>query len=73
MVLDLIEFSFGSNAFGRNVIIFGADMSSAVHANSKKNNILVLDEDFTEELNNTTSYAEKLYSINFTKIIRNFF
>ena len=30
------EFSFGSNGFGRNVIIFGADMSSSVYANNKK-------------------------------------
>ena len=39
MVLDLIqksEFSFGSNGFGRNVIILGVDISSSVHANNKK-------------------------------------
>ena len=30
------EFSFGSNGFGRNVIIFGAHMSSSVDANNKK-------------------------------------
>ena len=30
------EFSSGSNGFGRNVIIFGADMSSSVHSNNKK-------------------------------------
>ena len=30
------EFSFGTNGFGRNVILFGADMSSSVHANNKK-------------------------------------
>ena len=28
------EFSFG-DGFGQNVIIFGADMSSSVHANNK--------------------------------------
>ena len=28
------EFSFG-NGFGRNIIIFGADMSSFVHANNR--------------------------------------
>ena len=28
-------FSFGSNGFGRNVIILGADMSSSVHANNR--------------------------------------
>ena len=30
------EFSFGSNGFWRNVIIFWVDMSSSVHANNKK-------------------------------------
>ena len=29
------KFSFGSNGFGRNVIIFGADMSISVYANNK--------------------------------------
>ena len=62
------EFSFG-NRFGQNVITFGADMSSSVHANNKTKNILVLDKDFTQGLGNTTICAEKLYSINFTKTI----
>ena len=61
------EFSFGSNGFGRNIIIFGADMSSAVHANNKTKNILVLGKDFVQGLDNTTIYAEKMYSINFTE------
>ena len=30
------EFSFGSRGFGRNYIIFWADMSSSSHANNKK-------------------------------------
>ena len=30
------EFSFGSNGFGRNVIILGVDISSSVCANNKK-------------------------------------
>ena len=42
-------------------------MSSSVHANNKINNILVLGKDFTQGLNNTTIYAEKLYSINFAE------
>ena len=61
------EFSFGSNGFGRNVILFGVDISSFVHANNKQNNILVLGKDFTQGLNNTAIYGEKLYSINFTE------
>ena len=61
------EFSFGTRRFGRNVIIFGADMSSSVHANNKKNNILVLGKDFIQGINGTKIYAEKMYSINFTE------
>ena len=61
------EFSFGCNGFGRNAIIFGADISSSVHANNKTKNILVLGKDFAQGLDNTIIYAEKLYSINFTE------
>ena len=60
------EFSFG-DGFGQNVIILGADMSSSVHANNKTKNIPVLGKGFTQGLDNTTIYAKKLYSINFTK------
>ena len=60
------EFSLG-DGFGQNVIILGADMSSSVHANNKTKNILVLSKGFMQGLDNTTGYAEKLYSINFTK------
>ena len=42
-------------------------MNSFVLASNGKNNILVLGKDFTQGLNNTTIYAEKLYSLNFTK------
>ena len=61
------EFSFGSRRFGRNCIIFGADLSSSSHANNKKNNILVLGKDFVQGINGTTIHAEKLHSINFTE------
>ena len=60
------EFSFG-NGFGRNVIIFGVDMSSSVHTNNKTKNILVLGKDFVQGLKNTAIYSEKMYSVNFTK------
>ena len=43
------KFLFGSRGFGRNCIIFGADLSSSSRANNKKkNNILVLGEDFVQ-------------------------
>ena len=61
------EFSFGSRGFGRNVIIFGADMSSSVHNNNKTRSILVLDKDFMQEIDGTTVYTEKSYLVNFTE------
>ena len=60
------EFSFG-DGFDENVIIFGADMSSSVHANNRPKNILVLGKDFVQGLDNTTIYAEKFYSVNYNK------
>ena len=42
-------------------------MSSSVHAKNRTKNILVLGKDFTQGLDNTTIYAEKLYLIKFTK------
>ena len=53
------EFSFG-NGLGKNCIIFGADLSSFLHANNKNNNILVLGKGFVQGINCTTIYAEKL-------------
>ena len=67
------EFSLGSNGFGRNVMIFGADISSSVHTNNKTRNILVFGKDFAQGLDNTTIYAEKLYSIDFTENNKKFF
>ena len=42
-------------------------MSSSVHADNKTKNILVLTKDFIQGLDNTTIYAEILYSTNFTE------
>ena len=66
------KFTFG-NGFGRNCIILGVDMSSSVHANSKTKNILVVGKNFVQGLDNTTIYAEKLYSINFTENNKKFY
>ena len=60
------SFSYPSGENGKNVIIFGADLSNSVHPNNKVNNILVLGKDFIQGINNTTIYAEKIYSTNFT-------
>ena len=42
-------------------------MSSSVYVNNKTKNILDLRKDLLQGLDNTTIYAGKLYSINFTK------
>ena len=52
--------------YGRNVINFGADLSNSKHANNKTRNILVLGRDFIQGIDDTTIYAEKMYSHNFT-------
>ena len=58
-------FSFG-NGFGKNIIIFGVDMSSSQHIDNKTKDILILGAGSTQGLEYTLT-AEKLYSINFTK------
>ena len=42
-------------------------MSSSVHANNRTESILILGEGLTQGLDDTTLYAEKKFSINFTK------
>ena len=53
-------------SLARNVIIFGAEMSRSVHASNKTQNILVLGKAFIQQINNTTIYAEEMYSSNFS-------
>ena len=38
-----LELLFAYGSYGKNVIIFGADMSSSVHVDNKGKNILILD------------------------------
>ena len=58
-------FSFRDGS-GRNVIIFGVDMSSSPHINGKRKYILILGKGPTQRLEHTLT-AEKMYSINFTE------
>ena len=41
-------------------------MSSSTHSNNKTRSILVLGKDFIQGIDNTTIFAEKIYSTNFT-------
>ena len=52
---------------GKNVIIFGADMSSYVHIDNKNKDILILDEGPTQRLDDTRLTTEAKYPISFTK------
>ena len=51
---------------GRNVLIFGADMSFSVHATNRANNIYVMGGGLTQGIHDTTLYVEKKYWRNFT-------
>ena len=59
------SFSIG-NEIGKNVIIFGVDMSSSAKIDLRKKDILILGKGHTQGLEHTLS-AEKMYSIHFTK------
>ena len=59
------SFSIG-NEIGKNVKIFGVDMSSSLKIDNRKKDILILAIGPTQGLEHTLS-AGKMYSINFTK------
>ena len=61
------KFSKGNITDGKNMIIFGADMSFSTHAANKANNIYVLGDWLVQGINDTTIYAGKVFSFNFTE------
>ena len=65
-------FSMGNINNVRNVLIFGVHESSLVHKNNKENNIFIIGDGFVQGINNTTLYAEKLYSQNSTAVDKKF-
>ena len=50
---------FTHTANGRNVIIFGADMSFSVYATNRVNHIYLMGEGLTQGINDTRIYVEK--------------
>ena len=52
---------------GRNVLIFGADMSFSVHRTNRANHIYVMGDGRTQGIDDTTLYVEKKYFRNFTE------
>ena len=61
------EGNFDRTTNAKNVIIFGVDMSSSIHATNRANNIYVMGKDFIQGINDTTIYVEKLFHNNFTE------
>ena len=62
MVLNLIHLSFSlfdGSRFGRNVIIFGAHLSSSVHMDKKKKDILIFGKIQAYGLDDSTLTSEK--------------
>ena len=60
------ELTFG-NGYGRNVIVFGVNLTNSSNPNNKINNALILGKDFIKEINGTKLYTEKMCSTNFTE------
>ena len=57
---------------GRNVLIFGVDMSFSIHATNRANHIYLMGDGLTKGINDTTLDAEQKYFRNFTEPGSNF-
>ena len=55
------------SGFGKNVIIFVADMSLSVHINNKTKDILILGKASTQGLDDIPLTTEEKYFINFSE------
>ena len=62
----ITEGGFVHTTDARNVLIFGADMSFSVHKTNKANHIYLMGTGLTQDINDTTIYAEKNFYRNFT-------
>ena len=67
-----LKFSLPDGSMGKNVIIFGVNMSSSVHVDNKKKDILILGKGPTQGLDDTMFTAEDQCSINFSISNRKF-
>ena len=54
-------FSFPTGGFGKNVIIFGVDLSSSVHVGNMRKDVLILVEGLTQGLDDTTLTTRKYF------------
>ena len=64
---DLSEiFSHPDGGDGKSVIILGVGMTNPKHAKNQTRDVLVLGHGLIQKIDDTTIYAEKMYSPNFT-------
>ena len=56
-----LSLSFSSGGFGQNVLIFGADISSSIHIDNKKKDILVLGRGPTQGLERTLTTEKNVF------------
>ena len=66
------EFSLLDGSMGKNVIMFGVDISSSAHIDNKKKDILILGSGPIQGLDDTTLTTEAQYSIIFQDQRENF-
>ena len=64
------EFLLPDSSMAKNVIIFGVDMSSSVHIDNKKKDVLILGKGPTQGLDDATITAQIWYWTNFLRSIR---
>ena len=62
----ITEGGFTHTTNGRNVLIFGVDMSFSAHATNRANHTYLMGDGLTQGINDTTIYVEKNYYRNFT-------
>ena len=67
-----LEFSFTDGSMGKNIIIFGADISSSVHIDNKNKGILIFGEGPTKGLDDTALTSETKYPIHFIQTRKRF-
>ena len=60
------SFTHPDEGNGKYFIIFGADLRNSRHATNKTQTVFVLGHGLIQNINDTTIYAEKTYSPNFT-------
>ena len=54
-------FLFPTGGFSKNLIVFGVDMSSSVHVDNKKKDLLILDEVLIQVLDDTKLNTDENY------------